>query len=62
MADFVWTVIDETLNFSKFPKMSGFVERYFFTNHKNAFNVNEIVRVSFTAQKPQRFSVTKFIF
>jgi len=56
MAYFVWMVIDEMLNFSKFPKMSGFVGRLCITNHKYAFNIIEIVRVNFTAQKPQRFS------
>ena len=52
MADFLWMVICEMLNFSKFPKMSGFVERLCVSNHKYAFNVNEIVRVNFTARKP----------
>jgi len=57
----VWMVIGEMLNFSKFPKMSGFVERLCVSHHKYAFSVNEIVRVNFTEQKPQRFSVTKII-
>jgi hypothetical protein len=45
----MWVIIDEMLNFSKFPKMSGFVLRFCVTNHKYsyAFNENEIVRINF---------------
>jgi len=57
----VWIVIGKMLNFSKFPIMSDFIERIRVSNYKYAFNVNEIVRVNFTAQKPERFSVTKII-
>lgn len=57
----MWMVIGEMSNFSKFPKISGFVEILCFSHHKYEFSVNEIVRVNFTAQKPQGFSVTKII-
>jgi hypothetical protein len=59
MADFEWMVIGEMLHCSKFPKISGLVERLCISNHKYPFNINEIVGVNFTAQKPQRFSATK---